>query len=120
MIYKNLIKIIYEQKLFLYNKRFLFLYFILPIFFSTLKISTNAPLFKNNNLQIGATNQLQSLIKLMLISHSTINLFKKHNINSSINQPKINTSINLIQSNNQLHNFIKYNIRNIIVIKESY
>lgn len=60
------------------NKRFLFLYFIIPIFFATLGFSTAAP----NRRQIILKNQkkqLHSLIKLMLASGSVIRNQRKKN-----------------------------------------
>ena len=86
------------------NKRFLFLYFILPIFFNTLNFSIThthvREVSAKNRLNIlrngnGATNQLRSLIKLMLISKksSTKNLFKIKNINIYSATKKNNTKI---------------------------
>jgi hypothetical protein len=63
------------------NKRFLFLYFILPIFFSTLK-NSNPIRAKNLKNQI---KQLHSLIKLMLDSGSAIPSQWEHNCSSKLN-----------------------------------
>jgi hypothetical protein len=53
------------------NKRFLFLYFIVPIFLATLKSSTAAPESRQIALNY-QTKQLRSLIKLMLASGSVL------------------------------------------------
>jgi len=63
------------------NKRFLFLYFIVPIFFATLK-NSNSIRAQNLNNQI---KQLHSLIKLMLDSGSSIRSQGKHNRRSKLN-----------------------------------
>ena len=63
------------------NKRFLFLYFILPIFFSTLK-NSNPIRAKNLKNQI---KQLHSLIKLMLNSESANSSQWEHNRSSKLN-----------------------------------
>ena len=63
------------------NKRFLFLYFILPIFFGTLK-NSNPIRAKNLKNQI---KQLHSLIKLMLDSGSSIHSQLEHNRSSKLN-----------------------------------
>jgi hypothetical protein len=97
------------------NKRFLFLYFILPIFFNTLRnknsFSVSAPLNKNNRVQVNnlpkfdANNQLQALIKLILISGSTLN-FNKRPISKLITKS---------------HKFTKYNnLTSLIAYKSNY
>lgn len=53
------------------NKRFLFLYFIVPIFFATLKINSGSATVRAKNLN-NQIKQLRTLIKLMLNSRSSL------------------------------------------------
>jgi hypothetical protein len=99
------------------NKRLLFLYFILPIFFATLKNSISKPLIRNEFLRNGAANQLRSLIKLIFISGSTLKKIKTRNINSSLNKTRLSTSQLLSHS----HKIIKYNkFTSLLAYKSNY
>jgi Mitochondrial ribosomal protein (VAR1) len=68
------------------NKRFLFLYFIVPIFFSTLKFnSESASVPIRANILNNQIKQLQTLIKLMLNSRSSLRNQWLYNKNVKLN-----------------------------------
>lgn len=86
------------------NKRFLFLYFIIPIFFATLKNSSDSATVRAKNLN-NQKKQLQTLIKLMLNSRSSLRNQWLYNQNVKLN----NISSLSLQSINKVRKFADQN-----------